>query len=80
MTMIFDLWNRLRGAPQRPPRVALSETAKRVLAMAAELGFTVSEDNRQGAPAIVLETEGRGKVHLWSSDDVVAFGKANKMI
>ena len=78
--MISDLWNKLVQSVRAPAKIALTEGAKQVLALAKTHGYQVSEDASQGSPAIVLEKDGAGKVHLWSGEDILEFGRVRKWI
>jgi hypothetical protein len=78
--MILRIWAKLRAVAGAPATIALSQAAQQVLTAAVAQGYTISEDTRQGSPAIVLERDGTGKVHLWSSEDVVEFGKSKNLI
>ena len=78
--MISKIWKKLTNAICAPANFVLSESAKSVLVAAQAQGYQVSEDTRQGTPAIVLTKDGVGKVHFWSNDDIVEYGRNKKLL
>jgi hypothetical protein len=79
--MISQLWTKLVQAVNRPPaKFALTNDAQRVLAEASARGYRVAEEIRQGSAVVMLEKEGSGSIHLWSSDDIVEFGRSKNWI
>jgi hypothetical protein len=79
--MISQLWSKLVQAAQRPSaKFTLTHDARRVLTLAESRGYQVVETIRQGCPAILLEKEGGGSIHFWSSNDILEYGRNNGWI
>ena len=70
------LWDKLVRTIHRPPaKFLLTDDARRVLAQAEARGYRVVVEIRQGSPAMVLKKEDASLIHLWSSDDIIEYGR-----
>jgi len=58
---------------------SLSPAAQQVLNGARAKGYKVSTTTRQGTDVVIIEGTG-GTIHLWSSDDIVEFGRSKNLL
>jgi hypothetical protein len=77
--MIRETIKRLM-ARRAPAVLEITAEASRVLAAAERHGYTVTNGIRQGRPVVVIEKDGAGTIHMWSSDDVVDLGRSKNWI
>jgi hypothetical protein len=77
--MIKDAIKRLM-ARRTPASLEITPEASRVLAIAESHGYRVIKGARQGRPVVVIEKDGTGIIHMWSSDDIVDLGRSKNWI
>jgi hypothetical protein len=57
-------------------RIQLNPAAQKVIQEAEARGYSVTRSTRQGNEAVVIDRGTSGAVHLWSNDDIVAYGRS----
>jgi hypothetical protein len=75
---ISALLRRVVNARQKG--VVLSELGERVVQQAQARGYEVERSTRQGPEAIVFTRNGEETIFMWSSEDVVAYGRSRQWI
>ncbi len=76
--LIGDILSRVRGSAKKG--IALNNDGNQVLREAEARGYQVTRSRRWRTEAIVLGRDNEGSVHLWSNEDVVAYGKSKNWI
>ncbi len=82
MTVLRQIGDRLRRAWNSAARknIQLTDAAALVLKEAERRGHRATQIKQQGAAAILLEDPNGGTIYLWSSEEIVAYGKSKNWV